>query len=80
MKVTNTSARLYHVGDVSIAPGETKEIANEFEASINMSVLVPVNENVAPTFGKKAVPKVIPSPVNVDSFVEDVAASNQLDA
>ena len=44
MKVTNVSTRLHHVGNVSIAPGETKEIPAEFEKAIDETELQPVKE------------------------------------
>lgn len=54
MKVTNITARLYHVGNVSIAPGETKEIPEEFENAVDATVLVPVKaELIVPAFMKK---------------------------
>ena len=40
MKVKNVSARLHHVGNVSIAPGEEKEIPKGFENAINKADLV----------------------------------------
>ena len=40
MKVKNVSARLHHVGNVSIAPGEEKEIPKGFETAINKEELV----------------------------------------
>ena len=42
MKVKNVSARLHHVGNVSIAPGEEKEIPTGFEGAINKEDLVEV--------------------------------------
>lgn len=42
MKVKNVSARLHHVGNVSIAPGEEKEIPKGFENAINKDELVEV--------------------------------------
>ena len=42
MKVKNVSARLHHVGNVSIAPGEEKEIPKAFEGAINKNDLVEV--------------------------------------
>ena len=42
MKVKNVSARLHHVGNVSIAPGEEKEIPKGFENAINKADLVEV--------------------------------------
>ena len=53
MKVRNVSARLHHVGNVSIAPGEEKDIPKEFENSINkndlVEVKIPVPGTKAPT-------------------------------
>lgn len=40
MKVKNVSARLHHVGNVSIAPGEEKDIPKGFETAINKAELV----------------------------------------
>ena len=42
MKVLNVSARLHHVGDVSIAPGEEKDIPDSFGAAVNSAELVVV--------------------------------------
>ena len=42
MKVKNVSARLHHVGNVSIAPGEEKDIPKGFENAINKADLVEV--------------------------------------
>jgi hypothetical protein len=42
MKVKNVSARLHHVGNVSIAPGEEKDIPKGFETAINKVDLVEV--------------------------------------
>lgn len=42
MKVKNVSARLHHVGDVSIAPGEEKDIPRGFYGSFNKTELVEV--------------------------------------
>lgn len=42
MKVKNVSSRLHHIGNVSIAPGEEKEIPAGFENSINTADLVEV--------------------------------------
>jgi len=47
MKVKNVSARLHHVGNVSIAPGEEKDIPKGFESAINKDELVEV-ESAAP--------------------------------
>lgn len=43
MIVKNESARLHHVGDVSIAPGEQKEIDDVFSKSLPAE-LVPVKQ------------------------------------
>lgn len=48
MKVKNVSARLHHVGNVSIAPGEVKEIPKGFETAINKDELVEVKDATAP--------------------------------
>lgn len=42
MKVKNVSARLHHVGNVSIAPGEEKDIPKGYETAINKDELVEV--------------------------------------
>lgn len=39
MLVKNVSARLHHVGNVAIAPGESKEIDNAFASAINPAEL-----------------------------------------
>jgi len=57
MKVKNVSARLHHVGNVSIAPGEEKEIPDSYKGSINKNDLVEVK---APVPGAKA--PVAPAP------------------
>lgn len=57
MKVKNVSARLHHVGNVSIAPGEEKEIPDAYKGSINKADLVEVK---APVPGAKA--PVAPAP------------------
>lgn len=51
MKVKNTSARLHHVGSVSILPGEEKVIQDSFRNSINKNELVEVK---SPTSAKSA--------------------------
>lgn len=51
MKVKNVSARLHHVGNVSIAPGEEKEIPDAYKGSTNKVDLVEVK---APVPGTKA--------------------------
>ena len=40
MKVKNVSARPHWVGDVLIAPGETKDIAEAYANAINRAELV----------------------------------------
>lgn len=47
MKVENTSTRLHHIGDVSIAPGEIAEVPAGFEKAINTAELVEVKEGRA---------------------------------
>lgn len=57
MKVKNVSARLHHVGNVSIAPGEEKDIPKGFETAINKDELVEVKPAApapAPTAAEKA--------------------------
>ncbi len=55
MKVKNVSARLHHVGDVSIAPGEEKDIHGAFASAINKVDLVEVAPAaIAPVVAKKA--------------------------
>ena len=54
MKVKNVSARLHHVGNVSIAPGEEKDIPKAFETAINKDELVEV-KSVAPAPAAKPV-------------------------
>lgn len=54
MKVKNVSARLHHVGNVSIAPGEEKDIPKGFETAINKDELVEV-KTVAPAPAAKPV-------------------------
>jgi len=46
MLVKNVSTRLHHVGDVSIAPGETKEINDDFASAVNPAELVAVETPV----------------------------------
>lgn len=53
MQVTNVTSRLIHVGDVMIAPGETKAIDPAFATAINKADLVPV-EDEAPKRGRAA--------------------------
>lgn len=48
MRVKNISARLHHVGDISIAPGEEKDIPKEFGMSINQNDLIEVKVSPAP--------------------------------
>ena len=57
MKVKNVSARLHHVGNVSIAPGEEKEIPKAFENSINKSDLVEVKAVAPAPAAKPTAPK-----------------------
>lgn len=60
MKVKNVSARLHHIGDVSIAPGQTAEIPEAFRNSINKTELVevkPVAPTAPPAPGSKAAAK-----------------------
>lgn len=54
MKVKNVSARLHHVDNVSIAPGEEKEIPDAYKGSINKDDLVEV-KSVAPAPAAKPV-------------------------
>lgn len=42
MLVKNVSARLHHVGNVMIAPNETKEIPDSFAKAINKKELIAV--------------------------------------
>ena len=57
MKVKNVSARLHHVGNVSIAPGEEKDIPKGFETAINMAELVEVKAAAPAQAAKPVVPK-----------------------
>lgn len=57
MKVKNVSARLHHVGNVSIAPGEEKEIPKGFENAINKDELVEVKAAAPAPAAKPAAPK-----------------------
>lgn len=57
MKVKNVSARLHHVGNVSIAPGEEKEIPKGFENAINKDELVEVKTAVPAPAAKPVAPK-----------------------
>lgn len=56
MQVKNVSARPHHVGDVVIAPGETKEIAKAYENAINKAELVPQVEEKAKPAAKAPAP------------------------
>lgn len=47
MQVNNISARPHHVGDVLIAPGETKEINDSYKGAINKNDLVAPNSKAA---------------------------------
>lgn len=50
MKVKNVSARLHHIGNVFIAPGEEKEILDCFINSIDNNEIVEVKtDSVTPT-------------------------------
>lgn len=57
MKVKNVSARLHHVGNVSIAPGEEKDIPKGFETAINKDELVEVRPAAPAPAAKPAAPK-----------------------
>ena len=72
MLVKNISARLHHVGDASIIPGQTAEVDDMWRGSLNPNDLVVIEEapvaakpavapaaskTVAPLPGAKAVPK-----------------------
>lgn len=57
MKVKNVSARLHHVGNVSIAPGEEKDIPKGFETAINKDELVEVKAAAPAPAAKPAAPK-----------------------
>lgn len=57
MKVKNVSARLHHVGTVSIAPGEEKDIPDAFKNSINKNDLVEVKAVAPAQAAKQTAPK-----------------------
>ena len=57
MKVKNVSARLHHVGNVSIAPGEEKDIPKGFETAINKDELVEVKVAAPAPAAKPVAPK-----------------------
>ena len=57
MKVKNVSARLHHVGNVSIAPGEEKNIPKDYETAINKDELVEVKPAEPAPAPKPAAPK-----------------------
>jgi hypothetical protein len=57
MKVKNVSSRLHHVGNVSIAPGEEKDIPKGFESAINKDELVEVKAAAPAPAAKPAAPK-----------------------
>ena len=61
MKVKNISARLHHVGSVSIAPGEEKDIPKGFETAINKDELVEI-KSAAPAPAAKPVAPAAPAP------------------
>jgi hypothetical protein len=44
MIVKNISARLHHIGNISIAPGEEKELPTGFDNAINKDDLVEVKK------------------------------------
>lgn len=54
MKVTNVSSRLHHVGNVSIAPGETKDVEAKFAKSITTKELQVVEAAEPPAPPTKA--------------------------
>lgn len=53
MLLKNNSARLHHVGDVSIAPLETKEVPDEFRDAFNKEELEEVTEEEKPKRKKR---------------------------
>lgn len=57
MKVKNVSARLHHVGNVSIAPGEEKDIPKGYETAINKDELVEVKAAAPAPAPKPGAPK-----------------------
>ena len=57
MKVKNVSARLHHVGNVSIAPGEEKDIPKSYETAINKDELVEVKAAAPAPAAKPVAPK-----------------------
>ena len=57
MKVKNVSARPHWVGDVLIAPGEVKEIAEAYANAINKADLVEENAAAPAPAKKPAAPK-----------------------
>lgn len=57
MKVKNVSARLHHVGNVSIAPGEEKDIPKGYETAINKDELVEVKAAAPAPAAKPVAPK-----------------------
>lgn len=56
MKVKNVSARPHWVGDVLIAPGEVKDIAEAYANAINKADLVEVNAAKKPAAPKPGAP------------------------
>jgi len=54
MKVKNLSSRLHHIGDVSIAPGETAEIQKDFEPYFNKNEILEVKDAVIEKNNKKS--------------------------
>lgn len=57
MKVKNVSLRLHHVGNVSIAPGEEKDIPKGFESAINKDDLIEVKSAAPAPAAKPVAPK-----------------------
>lgn len=66
MFVTNISTRLHHVGNVSIAPGQTQEIPDSYKASINKAELkefkVPAKTETPKTPAAPPAPPAPPAP------------------
>ena len=70
MKVTNNSARLYALGSVQLAPGETKEVDEAYRASVenDPELSAEAVEVAAKPKGKPA-PVVIAPPAPPADFV-----------
>lgn len=66
MKLKNISARLHHIGDVSIAPGEVKEVSDVYAGAFNASELetveAPKASKPAPAPKAPAKPAQAPAP------------------